>query len=224
MKSPVRQEIFLREVGSDMLTFNEVMIEQVYRGVVERVPDCRTMIDLGANVGLATLYFAAHYPACRFYAVEPNPDTYALLRRNLEALVAAGRCETFQGAVWGSEQELVAAADWSSDHFSRFAGRERADGEADGVAFKGLPIDRLMEAAGFDHVDLIKADIEGAETELFRGDLGWLERVGAIAIEFHGDSRDVIRFDDVMREHGFGVVDEGGHTVLAVREGRRAES
>jgi FkbM family methyltransferase len=217
MKSPVRQKVFLREVGSDALTFQEVLLEQVYREVVDNVRGCRTIIDLGANIGLASLYFSAHYPGCRVFAVEPNPDTFRLLSANLEGLIRAGRCRVFQGAVWGSERELVADPGWSSEHFSRFAATEGGDA-AGGAAIKGLPMNKLVEAAGFERVDLLKCDIEGAEVELFKGDLGWLDRVGAIAIEFHDDSRAAMRFDEVMRARGFRVIDSGGHTVLGVRD------
>lgn len=221
MKSPVGQKLFLREVGSDALTFQEVLLEGVYSGVVEHVRGCRTIVDLGANIGLASLYFSAHYPDCRIFAVEPNPDTYRVLTLNMEGLVRAGRCQTFPGAVWGSESELVAAADWSQGRFSRFAMTEGAANApaGDGASIKGLPIDKLFEVAGFERVDLLKSDIEGAEVELFKGDLGWLDRVGAIAIEFHGDSRASTRFDEVVAARGFRVLDAGGHTVLALREG-----
>jgi FkbM family methyltransferase len=222
MKSPVGQKLFLREVGSDVLTFQEVLLEEVYGGVVEHVGGCRTIVDLGANIGLASLYFSAHYPDCRIFAVEPNPDTYRVLTLNMEGLVRAGRCQTFPGAVWGSESELVASPEWSQGRFSRFAmteGAGAAEGGGYGASIKGLPIDRLFEAAGFERVDLLKSDIEGAEVELFKGDLGWLDRVGAIAIEFHGDSRESTRFDEVVGARGFRVLDAGGHTVLAVREG-----
>ena len=222
MKSPLGGKLFLREVGSDVLTFQEVLLEEVYRGVVEKVGACRTVLDLGANIGLASLYFSAHYPGCRVFAVEPNPDTYRVLSLNLEGLAREGRARTFRGAVWGSERELVTDPGWTQDRFSRFAmteGGGAGAAAAGGEGIKGLPIDRLIEEAGFERVDLLKSDIEGAEVELFKGDLGWLDRVGAIAIEFHGDSRATTRFDEVTRRRGFRVHDAGGHTVLAVREG-----
>lgn len=214
MKAPIGQTIFLREVGSDTLTFTEVILEQVYRPVVERLPDCRTVLDLGANIGLTTLYLAAHYPACRFFAVEPNPDTFRVLETNVAPLVGAGRCRLFRGAVWGSEKRLAADASRDAEHYSAFAAVE-AEGDAEG-GITGLPIREIIGRAGFERVDLLKADIEGAEVELFKGDTGWLEQVGALAVEFHGDSRERIGFDRLMGDYGFEVFDQK-HTTLAVR-------
>jgi len=220
MKQPVPALLSLREVGSDILTFNEVIREQVYRSILTKLRRCETVIDLGANIGLATLYFAGHYPRARVLAVEPNPPTYRILTANLKSLVEAGRCRTLKAAVWGSEKQLVADERSKADgaHYSAFATRE-ADGAQHGdETMQGFPITRIIADSGFARVDLLKVDIEGAEVELFKGDLDWLKQVGAIAIEFHHDSRAVMRFDEVMREYGFRIYDEGQHTVLAVRE------
>lgn len=219
MKRPVPALLSLREVGSDIMTFTEVIREQVYRSILEKLARVETVIDLGANIGLASLYFAGHYPRARVLAVEPNPPTYAILAANLKSLVEAGRARTLRAAVWGSEKRLVAADRAKADeaHYSAFATSE-ADEAHDGETMQGFPITRIIADSGFERVDLLKVDIEGAEVELFKGDLGWLKQVGALAIEFHDDSRAAMRFDEVMRAYGFRVYDEGGHTVLAVRE------
>jgi hypothetical protein len=86
----------------------------------------------------------------------------------------------------------------------------------------GLPIQKIINNSGFTKVDLLKVDIEGAEVELFKGNVSWLGCVNSIAIEFHGDSRKQCRFDEIMRNYQFQIYDQDSHTVLAVRnrEGR----
>ena len=208
----------LREVGSDILTFNEVIKEQVYRTIFERVKKCDTVIDLGGNIGLASLYFANRYPACRLFAVEPHPETYRMLVSNLSELIASGRCQTLQAAVWGSEKASAADPSQESDHYSAFATREAAGNENPEETMIGLPIRKIIAESGFSKIDLLKIDIEGAEVELFKGDSNWLNEVGAIAIEFHHDSRRVSEFDRLMKEHKFRIYDGDPHTTLAVRE------
>jgi hypothetical protein len=83
---------------------------------------------------------------------------------------------------------------------------------------QGFTMEEILASSAFQQVDLLKVDIEGAEVELFRNDLGWLDRVGAIAIEFHGRSRDESGFDQMLTEHGFKVCAEDSHTVLAIRD------
>jgi FkbM family methyltransferase len=204
LKSPVGRPVFLRKWGSDPLTFDEVFIEQVYRPVVANLDSCRTLIDLGANIGLASLYLSSHFN-CRCVCVEPNPDTFRILKMNF----AGTDTQLLHAAVWSSETTV--AADCPEAHFSMSKVAPALDGQ-----IPGLPITAIIRRSGFESVDLLKIDIEGAEVEVFRGDLSWLNAVRAIAIEFHGDSRKQTAFDAVMQRFHFRVI-EGGHTTLAIR-------
>jgi FkbM family methyltransferase len=217
MRSPLRGELLLRERGSDVLTFTEVIQQEVYKEVVAAVPDCHTIIDLGANIGLASRYFADHFPDCKLLGVEPNPSTYEVLQLNVAHLVADGRCRTLRAAVWSSEKTLAGEAVDDPDHFSAFAVHETADASGE-KAIAGWPMSRIIAHAGFERVDLLKVDIEGAEVELFKGNVDWLQQVRTIAIEFHDNSREECRFDDLMNEYGFRVNDSGSHTVLAIKK------
>lgn len=223
MKSPIQGKLSLREVGSDILTFNEVIRQQVYRDVFSRVEHCETVIDLGANIGLAALYFARHYATCRVFAVEPNPDTHRILTANLRELVEKGRCRTLRAAVWSSEKALVADRSHPREHFSAFATKEASPEDGAEERIVALTIQQIIRAAGFTRVDLLKVDIEGAEVELFKGDLDWLRDVNSIAIEFHGGSRKECNFDEIMGQYGFHLCNHDPHTVVAVKNGKTGE-
>jgi FkbM family methyltransferase len=216
--SPIHGEIVLREVPADWWTFEEVVREQVYKGVLPYISRCETVIDLGANIGLAALYFANQYPASRVFAVEPNPANYALLNVNLQALVDSGRCQTFNAAIWGRETLLVANPLPSPERYNCFSVREILPEEHCPTPLKGMPMVDLVAVSGFTTVDILKVDIEGAEVQLFRGNLDWLERVRALLIEFHDESRQESDFDAIMRRYHFRIHEETRHTVLAVNE------
>lgn len=218
MKAPIRGSVFLREDRADLGTFSEVFIEEVYRGAVTRLPQCRTIIDLGANIGLASLYFAKSHPEARILAVEPHPENFELLSRNLHNLIGSGRCAVLRSAVWSAERPLVAATTKAADHYNVFVVSAGTPSAADPFKIKGFSMPSLMKEAGFEHVDLVKVDIEGSEVELFRGESSWLANVGALAIEFHGSSRTDCGFDGKMRQYGFSVYDQDRHTVVAVKK------
>jgi FkbM family methyltransferase len=42
------------------------------------------ILDCGANIGMAVLYFKMRYPNCRIVAYEPNPRAFDCLRRNIQ--------------------------------------------------------------------------------------------------------------------------------------------
>lgn len=205
MKQPLKGEVTLRSASSDWATFEEIVTTEVYSSVPEYVQDCRTIVDLGAHIGLTTLYFATKFPKANIVAVEPNPDSFQLLQKNVRT---HSRVQTLQAAVWSEETQLEGSLEPG-----RFSGFEVY--EDSGGTVHGVPIRQILEMAG-GSVDILKVDIEGAEVELFKGDLSWLDQVRCIAIEFHGAAREITNFDALMQSHGFRVID-GKHTILATR-------
>jgi len=210
-------KVCLREVGSDILTFNEVIGEEVYENVISTLSSCNVVVDLGANIGLASLYFAAHYPNCKLLAVEPNPSSYEMLSSNLSQLVSLGRCKTLKAAVWSSERSLSPDCSLELEHYSAFKIKADSVAGSDENTMIGIPMAKILSDSGLQQIDLLKVDIEGAEVELFKGNVDWLTMVRLIAIEFHDNSREACDFDGIMREYGFRIIDHGGHTVLALR-------
>ena len=216
MKRPFRGKIALREIGSDMATFGEITLDEVYKPVIHNVVGFQSVIDLGANIGLASLYLAHHSPSCQILSVEPNPQSYELLVHNVQNL--GRRCKTLKAAVWGIHKRLSPDPQVATDRFSTFTLRESRGKAPDELTVQGLTITEILDYSGFDTVDLLKVDVEGAEAELFGDkDLQWLTRVGSIAIEFHNDSRKMCAFDDIMKRYEFKICSEERHTVVAVK-------
>jgi FkbM family methyltransferase len=224
LKPPMPGDVWVRHGTSDLRTLAEVVFARVYRPVVEAVPGCEYVLDLGANVGLASRFFAAAYPTCRLLAVEPDERNLALYRRNM-GCVPAARWEVLRAAVWRADEPVALGLppdgpDYGAGFDSIRVGPDHGSG---GPTVPGLTPATLIERSGFPRVDLLKMDVEGAEAELFRGDTGWLDRVRAVAVEFHGDSRERSGFDAAVTDRGFAVRTLNEHTTLATK-GRRGPS
>ncbi|SIO55054.1 methyltransferase, FkbM family [Singulisphaera sp. GP187] len=216
LKSPIRGNVWLRETGSDESTFSEICESEVYLPVVKRIRECNTILDIGGNVGLATRYFASRYPNSRIFTVEPDNNNFAMLARNTNHLVSEGRCQILQAALWSVEAELIASTpDDRKDAFDCISVRDAGPGEV-GVV-NGVTIQTLIEMTGFNRIDLLKIDVEGAEVVLFQNDTNWLNQVRNIAIEFHGTSREDMDFDRIVRSYGFEIDEGNSHTILAHR-------
>jgi hypothetical protein len=74
----------------------------------------------------------------------------------------------------------------------------------------------LIGMTGAAEVQLVKMDIEGSEAVLLTSGASWLGSVQCLAVEFHDDLRAHLSFDELIAKHGFDVVDDGGHTVIAL--------
>src|SRR5688500_19248701 len=73
--------VLVRPNTSDVWTFEKIFISREYDLSFVDV-DPRTIVDVGANVGYASVYFASKYPRARIIAVEPEATDFALLKRN----------------------------------------------------------------------------------------------------------------------------------------------
>jgi FkbM family methyltransferase len=163
----------LRMGTSDCSVFAGIVIGNIF-GCVDSLSDIKTVIDLGANIGVSSAFFLSRWPAARVIAVEPDPGSYALMRSNLSLYNA----QCIQGAVWGRHTALTLSRDFGD-------GREWATVTLEGAGeVRAYTMNELLSSVGI--VDFLKINIEGGEKSIFSGDTSWVARVRNICIELHG--------------------------------------
>jgi FkbM family methyltransferase len=179
-------------------------------------PDPEFVVDCGANIGCASVYFLNRYPKARVVAVEADAGNSEVCRKNLEPY--GERAKVIHGAIWPRSEPLTVergeGEEWS---FSVRPCREGEPGEIEGVSLADL-----AREAPDGRIDLLKIDIEGAELELFSADVEpWLSRTKALVIELHGaDCHDTVL--GTLRRHRFRLED-AGYVWIARREGATPE-
>ena len=136
------------------------------------------ILDCGANVGLASLFFKRAYPAARVTAIEADPTLFAMLRTNLRANRAAD-VETIQAALWNSNGTLAFQCEGSD---SGMIGT--LPGAIDGRSVT-VPSLRLRDLLEREACDLLKLDIEGAEDTVLEDCEPVLHRVAAMVMDLH---------------------------------------
>jgi FkbM family methyltransferase len=138
----------------------------------------KVIVDAGANIGGASLYFAHKYPNAKILALEPETSNFVLLKHNCAAME---NIVPIQAALW-AQSEYLTLADPDAEKWC-FTVKPSCDGEQN---IRGMTIEELMQEFGVDHIDLLKMDIEGGEKEVFgSGPTPWLDHVYTIAIELH---------------------------------------
>jgi FkbM family methyltransferase len=171
---------------ADLWTIHEVWVEQEYR--VSQLCKPRVVVDLGANIGLTSLWFANLFDAV-VIAVEPSEANAAVARKNLERFGSkATVVQAAVGAAVGTGTFLPGPASTCGrmDFHNTLSNSEQISERAVEVPIIDMAsVLRLIPSDS--SIDLLKIDIEGGEEELLRGDVSWLDRVNAILIEFHPD-------------------------------------
>jgi FkbM family methyltransferase len=156
----------------------------------------QVVYDVGANIGLYTRFLANLLGAAKVLAFEPMQDNLAQLVANIELGGIADRVTVLPYALahLDGEQELqVDDMSSASAALSLVTGGKAAEGRRQ----YGLPpkselvqcrrLDGLIEGLGLPPPDLIKVDIEGAETLFLRGAMETLRTYSPrLLIETHG--------------------------------------
>jgi FkbM family methyltransferase len=186
---------------SDWDSFKQVFVTCEYAPVTGP-PEPSWVIDCGANVGYASVWFLSAFPSARLVAIEPDPDNYACLVQNLRPY--GSRVRTIQGAVWSHDTTLALSTEPYRDGR---AWSRQVHPTGTGPKVPAICLDHLLEEIGSSGTTLVKMDIEGTETVLFQAHPEhWLGQVSRLAVELHPDSPfgdPTMAFEAAMQASGF---------------------
>jgi FkbM family methyltransferase len=174
----VAHPIAARTGTSDVKTFDEVFVKKEYDLPFDDFTP-EQILDLGANIGYASIWFASRWPGARILSVEPDAENFQMLRRNAEPW--QNRITPLLAAVWHRPATVqVVNPKAAANAFQ--VGESSAPGE---TGVQGYTVAQLMEKLGCERLGLLKMDVEGAEAELFRHNNEWLDRVDVLVVELH---------------------------------------
>ena len=135
------------------------------------------IIDCGANIGLASVWYANRLPRARIISIEPDAGNFAVLQKNIAPY--AGRITALQGGVWPRSAHLrISNPDGGSAAF-----RVEELSAVQPGALRGYSMDEVCALAGDDSPLIVKIDIEGAQGALFAENTAWVGRTGLVALE-----------------------------------------
>ncbi len=169
-------------------------------------------LDIGMNMGLASLYFAG-VKGWETVGFEPFPPTYAAARAHIEASHLAHRIETREVGLSDAdgEAEIPYDPNWTGRNGLFYA---ETYGEAHGTQTIRLVdaarvVREMRERAG-DRALVVKMDCEGAEYAIFDrlAAEGLLGAIDAIVLEYHDfvKDRDPREIERLLIDAGFAVL------------------
>ncbi len=186
---------------------DEIFNKGIYKFNLESKNTSPIIFDLGAHIGLSILYFKIKYPDSQIVAFEPNSNIFPILQENIEYNDLKN--VELHNIALGSKDEIRAFyIDRSGkDCFSTGSFNKNAwDGTQDTISVN-VRTEKLSKYISKD-VDILKMDIEGAETEVLKELIATnkLKYVRNILIEYHptknGNSRNIIK---LLKENHFDI-------------------
>jgi len=171
-----KKMITLRRFSGDLDIFFEVFWKHSYAVTQPDKKKIFSVLDLGSNTGISAAYFYSCFPEAEFYCVEPDPENVVILKANLGSLIPDGNLHVLQAAVGSSDTigQLVT---------TRYAYNSKVIAEPGKGDVKVLTLDTLLSYFSLRKIDLVKMDIEGAESSVLE-DAGWLRNIHFIFITY----------------------------------------
>jgi 31-O-methyltransferase len=209
----------------------EIGGDQAYlrHGIQVRAGDA--VLDVGANVGVAAVFFAELCGAGLVHSFEPVGPICDLLRANVAGIDAcvvheqgvsnlSRRAEItyYPGACAMSglhaeperDRELVRTVLLNHGLSPRQA-QESVERryEAQTLTCELITLSEFLAQEGLDRVDLLKVDVERSEMEVLAGidEADW-PKIGQVAIEVHDEANRAVTIAGELRDRGFEVVCE----------------
>jgi|GEM_PF-1702014 len=175
------EQLWINPRSSDLFTIYEIYCDGGYAPKLPYTPeDVKTVVDLGANIGVFSLWASRFYTAAKVYAVEMEDSNYEQLVQNIAANELEETIIPVQAAIF-SHSGSVGIARMGGVGFHMINEREKSH------TVKSLSLADLLSQTGIKTIDLLKIDIEGGEKyvltpeneEVFRS------RVAYVFLECH---------------------------------------
>lgn len=190
-RGPITLRIFAEGTYEEPLMDRTLRLLSDLRGEQDPLAG-RVFVDVGANIGTATLVALKRFHAGRALALEPHPDNFRLLRMNLIANDVDAQVVPVQVAVSDApgELELEIATHNIGDHRIRTGaeGGAGAIGEADRTVIRvpAVTLDTAVAQAQLDvgAIGLVWIDVQGHEPHCLEGATTLIQAGIPIVIEY----------------------------------------
>jgi FkbM family methyltransferase len=164
----------VRDIG-ELHGLREVYVQGDYDMSPPREP--HVVVDLGGNIGAATVYFATRWPEAEIVVLEPDPDAFGRLVRNTRPFA---RVKALRLAIAGTEGE----AQLHRSGYTLTSSLVRDSGHRDAISVPTIALDGLVDRHCGGRVDLLKFDVEGVEHSVLAA-YARRERISALVGEVH---------------------------------------
>lgn len=163
-------------------------VEDEVKAIAELVPPGGTCVDVGAGYGLYTVAMAAAVgPGGTVHAIEPQPDPNRVIDAVVRMCGAQGRVVRHDFALSdrpGTSMLSVPIRRRRAVHGRAFVTRDALHPGPNAIEFRAerrhavrlSTLDELAERQKLTRLDMIKADVEGAELQVLTGGARTIDR------------------------------------------------
>lgn len=194
--------IFLRDNGVDMLIFFAIFLygEYAFQHVLRK--DIQVIYDLGANIGLAAVWFKSLFPKAQIFGYEPVPDNYHIALKNYGNISG----KVFPIAIGKERGKAKMLLHPRNKGAHRLTAYKSSDFEVDSeIEVQVETLTYFIDKGEIPPPDFLKIDAEGSEVDILEGLGSYLNNVRAVVIEPDAGKNEK-QCEDILVKYGFEVV------------------
>ena len=183
--------------------FSEVYKDLIYTPFLPQKKENTTCLEVGGNVGIVSYYFSQYFE--KVIVLEPAIEHYDLLIRMLKDNNITN-VKAIPKALYLENTKLPFFHNKNKTMYSLHMGVDDKSSPPEEV--ETITFDKLFKDENIEHVDLLKADVEGTEFELFasEGFRKVASKIDTIVTEKHSWSgRNSNQLDEAFKNNGFRV-------------------
>ena len=197
-------KIHLRSRTADRMIFKEIFLQEIYNQYGIEIKERDIVIDIGANVGMFTLYASQKATSGKVFAFEPFEENFRLLTNQISTNKLKN-VFAFKKGVFNKEgtQDLFLSGINTGGHSIQF---EQEGGK---VTIDVTTLSKFCADNNIDHIDFLKIDCEGSEFEILKSDPSILQKVSKLVMECHPYGNETVDgMMELLESNGFKVIRE----------------
>ncbi len=171
--------------------FEEVFGRQDYPFLPFLEPESTAVIDVGANVGCASVWFALLYPSKTIYAFEPGREAFGYLRDNAKQFP---NLHPYHYGWYDRHAEVQLFLGGASCHHSLTQSSPTPPNQELITVRRASAV---VKELGIDRIAVLKIDTEGSEVAIFRDLEPFFDRIDSVFFEYHSEA-DRIEIDRLL--------------------------
>ncbi len=170
---------------------DEIFNKHCYE-LVPFIGEVKTIVDIGANMGIASAWFRLSYPQASILAFEPDPRALTILQKNAAAI---GKIELHPFGLYSEDCTKDFFVGKTSTVHSSIHSHKYSSATNYSIDLKDAG--SVLQNSKIGAIDIIKIDTEGCEIAILRSIGKAIDGIKVIYLEFHSEN-DRRELDDLL--------------------------
>lgn len=180
----------------------EIYRDGIYRTYLPLIKEGTLALDVGANIGLTSMFFSRYFE--RVISLEPSEEHFDALKRNILTNTITN-VEPIQKALFYKSGKFPFGGPKNNKTMRSLHMATWQDSKSDETV-EAITFEQLFEEQNIKHIDLLKLDVEGSETEIIssKSFKNVADKIDTIIGELHQwTGRNPNQLQDAFKLYGF---------------------